>query len=83
VLSSRGQHAQAIRLAREAEAYFERTDALVDHGEALLDLAAVLRAAGDVEDAAAAAREALALYERKENVVEADRARVLLAELEA
>jgi len=54
----------------------------VDHWEALLDLAGVLRAAGEPEDAAAAAREALALYERKENVVEAARASAFLAELE-
>jgi hypothetical protein len=41
----------------------------------------VLRAAGQDEDAAVAARAALALYERKENVVEAARARAFLAEL--
>ena len=76
--SARGEHAEAVRLAREAEALFEGTDALVDHGEALLDLASVLRAGGHVDDASSAATEALALYERKENIVEAARARALL-----
>ena len=80
-LSARGEHAEAVRLAREAEALFEGTDALVDHGEALLDLARVLREAGHVDDASSAATEALALYEAKENVVEAARARAFLEEL--
>jgi hypothetical protein len=81
VLSARGEHEHAVHLAREAEAYFEGTDALVDHGECLLDLALVLRAAGDVAEAAAAADHALALYEQKENVVEAARARRFRDEL--
>ena len=51
------------------------TDALIDHGECLLDLAEVLRAAGDHDEAVEAARAALALYEQKENVVEGDRAK--------
>src|SRR4029453_9877036 len=80
-LSARGEHAEAVRLAREAEALFEGTDALVDHGEALLDLALVLHAAGHVDDASSAATEALALYERKENIVETGRKRAFLNEL--
>jgi hypothetical protein len=55
---------------------------LIDHGECLLDLAEVLRAAGDHDDAVEAARGAFALYEQKENVVEAGRAKDFLAELE-
>ena len=78
VYSARGGHDEAVRLAREAVALFEGTDALIDHGEASLDLASVLRAAGKVEEAEIAARAALALYERKENVVEAARARAFL-----
>jgi tetratricopeptide (TPR) repeat protein len=81
-LSARGEHEEAIRLAREAEALFHGTDALIDHGEALLDLAGVLRSAGRAEDASAAATEALALYERKENLVEIERARAFLADIE-
>ena len=45
-LSARSEHGEAVRVAREAEALFEGTDALIDHGECLLDLAEVLRAAG-------------------------------------
>ncbi len=69
-------------MAHEAEALFEGTDALIDHGECLLDLAEVLRAAGKRDEAADAAREAFGLYEQKENIVEAGRAKGFLAELE-
>jgi hypothetical protein len=55
---------------------------LIDHGECLLDLAEVLRAAGGYDEAGEAARGALALYEQKENVVEAGRAKDFLAQLE-
>jgi len=41
----------------------------------------VLRRAGEIDDAAVAAGEALALYERKENAVEAARARSFLADI--
>ena len=80
-LSARGEHREAIRFARDAEVFFAGTDALIDHGETLLDLAEVLRAAGDVAGAAEAADRALALYEQKENVVEAARARRFRDEL--
>ena len=80
-LAARGAHEEAVRLARTAEALFDGTDALIDHGEALLDLAEVLRAAGRVTEAAGAADDALALYEQKENVVEAARARRFRDEL--
>ena len=81
--SARGESDEAVRLAREAVALFEGTDALIDHGEASLDLASVLRAARKGEEAGIAARAALALYERKENVVESARARAFLDELGA
>jgi class 3 adenylate cyclase/tetratricopeptide (TPR) repeat protein len=81
-LSVRGEHGEAVRFAREAEALLHDTDALIDHGEAFLDLAEVLRAAGQLQDAGEAAREALDLYERKGNIVEAGRARAFLAGLE-
>lgn len=79
--SAGGDHDPAIRLAREAVGLLRGTDALIDQGEALLDLAEVLRAAGRVDEAAQAARKALELYERKENVVEAARARACIGEL--
>ena len=80
-LSARGEHAEAVRFAQEAEGFFAESDALNDHGECLLDLAGVLRDAGGIDDSAAAAREALTLYERKENVVEAARASAFLDRL--
>ena len=43
----------------------ERTDLLVDHGDACLALATVLGSAGDVAGARAAAERAVGLYERK------------------
>ena len=52
-------------MAEEAVAVAERTDDLVDHGDACLALASVLGAAGDVAGARAAAEQAVALYERK------------------
>ncbi len=45
------------------------------HGETLLALAQVLRAAGREEEAIASAREALALFERKGDVPDARRTR--------
>jgi tetratricopeptide (TPR) repeat protein len=81
ILAARGQTAAAERLAREAVELAARTDLLCDHGDALLDLAAVLRAEDRPQDAAGAAHQALELYERKGNLVSADRARSLLHEI--
>ena len=64
----RGEHAQAERLAREAVAIGERTDALNSQGDALCDLAEVLAAAGRGDEAAAALEQALERYERKKNL---------------
>jgi class 3 adenylate cyclase/tetratricopeptide (TPR) repeat protein len=83
VLSSRGEHARAERLAREAVEIAEQTDALNDRGGALSDLAEVLGAAGRMDEAAAALEQALDCYERKKNLVMADRIRTKLAELPA
>jgi tetratricopeptide (TPR) repeat protein len=79
-LARRGELAQAELLAREAVALAEETDGLNLHGDALLDLAAALRTAGRLTQAAAAADRALALFERKGNLVSAARARAALAE---
>jgi len=76
--SAAGDHEEARRLAGQAVALLEGTDGLCDRGEALLDLAEVLRAAGSVDGSVQAARDALDLYERKENLVEAGRARAFL-----
>ncbi|MEW2482251.1 BTAD domain-containing putative transcriptional regulator [Mycobacterium sp. NPDC049093] len=65
LLSRAGAHAEARRVAEEAVAIAERTDALVDHGDACLALATVLGDAGDVAGARAAAERAADLYGRK------------------
>src|SRR5262249_12771351 len=66
--ASRGLHAEAETLAREAVVLTERTDAPTWQGEAFLDLAAVLAAAGRREEAVEAFEEALDRYSRKKNL---------------
>ena len=74
-----GRTAEAEELARAAVAVVEETDLLDLHGDALLDLAEVLRLAGREAEAREEAERALAVYERKRNTVAAGRARALLA----
>jgi tetratricopeptide (TPR) repeat protein len=68
VHAHRGEHAEAERLAREAEAIAERTDDLNRHGDALCDLAEVLAAAGRTDKAAETLEQAVERYERKKNL---------------
>jgi class 3 adenylate cyclase/tetratricopeptide (TPR) repeat protein len=68
VLAHRGGYAEAERLAREAVAIAERTDALNSQGEAFCDLAEVLAAAGRNDEAAAALEQAFDRYGRKQNL---------------
>jgi DNA-binding SARP family transcriptional activator len=75
ILAQRGSFAAAERLAREAVGLIVRTDFLTHHGDALLDLAEVLRLGDRAEDSYQAARAALSLYERKGNIVAAARVR--------
>jgi class 3 adenylate cyclase/tetratricopeptide (TPR) repeat protein len=63
-----GNHSDAERLAREAIAIAEKTDALHLQGEALTDLAEVLAVAGRREESAAVFEQALDRYERKRNL---------------
>ena len=79
VHASRGQHAEAEALAREAVAIMERTDALNMQGDALCDLAEVLHAAGQSDEAAATLAQALERYERKHNLARAAQVRDRLA----
>ncbi|WP_443677683.1 BTAD domain-containing putative transcriptional regulator [Mycobacterium montefiorense] len=65
LLSRGNEHDEARRVAEAAVSLAERTDALVDHGDACLALATVLGAAGDAAGARAAAERAVGLYERK------------------
>jgi tetratricopeptide (TPR) repeat protein len=82
VTAHRGNHAEAERLAREAGAILENTDALASQGDAFYDLAEVLAAADRRQEASAALRQALALYERKQIIPLARRTRERLATLE-
>jgi class 3 adenylate cyclase/tetratricopeptide (TPR) repeat protein len=68
VHAHRGEHSDAERLAREAEAIAERTDARNNQGHALCDLAEVLATAGRTEEAAQTLEQALERYERKKNL---------------
>jgi hypothetical protein len=77
ILARRGELDTAEGLAREAVALARDTDMLDAHATALLDLAEVMELGG--RDAPAELEEALALFERKGNLVMAERARVRLA----
>ncbi|MGH3023979.1 MAG: ATP-binding protein [Gaiellaceae bacterium] len=81
ILVGQGHLDEGERLAREAVALAEGTDLPSDRADALLDLAEVLRTSARPEEAGTAVRRALSLYERKGNLVGADKARSLLAEL--
>jgi class 3 adenylate cyclase len=82
VHGSRGAHAQAESLARQAVEIIERTDGLNYQGDSFCDLAEVLAAAGRTDEAAEAWRAAIDRYERKRNVPLARRVRERLAGLQ-
>ena len=82
VLARRGDHAEAVRLAREAIAQSEETEMLDATGDAYADLAEVLRVGGDLAGTVEAMTEALSLYDRKGNLVMAGRIRARLRDLE-
>jgi len=77
----RGAFEQAELAAAGGAQIAARTDSLTWHGDSLVNLAEVLRLAGDVEGARRAGEEALELFEQKGNLVSANRARDALAEL--
>jgi class 3 adenylate cyclase/DNA-binding winged helix-turn-helix (wHTH) protein len=79
VLAHGGRCHDAEALAREAVALAEPTDLLLHRGDAMLDLAEVLRTCERPEESDHAARTALELYELKGNVAAAARARPLLS----
>ncbi|RAU92899.1 regulator [Mycobacterium colombiense] len=70
----------AHQVAEAAVTLAERTDALVDHGDACLTLATVLGRGGDMAAARTAAQQAVDLYERKGAAALADMARAVLGE---
>ncbi|WP_374109772.1 BTAD domain-containing putative transcriptional regulator [Mycobacterium sp. WUMAC-067] len=80
LLGRGGDYDAARRVAEAAVTLAERTDALVDHGDACLTLATVLGGGGNVVAARAAAEQAVELYERKGAAALAERARAILGE---
>ncbi len=81
LLARGGRHAEAQRLGHEAVAVGEQTDMLSFQGDAYADLAQVLTLSGKPDEAAAALEQALERYDRKGNLVSAERTRARLAEL--
>ena len=78
--SGRGQHAQALALAREARVLRETTDAIDDWADALMVLGRVLAAAGDTDAARLEFGRAADMYDRKGDVASAAEARERLVE---
>lgn len=78
LLSRVGNHVEARQVAEAAVAMAERTDGLVDHGDACVALAVVLGAAGDAAGQRTAAERAVDLYERKGAVALAEKARQMV-----
>src|SRR5262249_10053813 len=74
-LAERGEHADAVQLARGAVDMAAATDGLLHHADARLALAATLRAAGRRDEADAEGRRAIELWEAKGATVLVERAR--------
>ena len=79
VLARRGDAEEAERLAREAVAITDQTQQLTYRADSRVDLGAVLELIGKPEEARAALAQALELYERKGNIVMAERTRTRLS----
>jgi class 3 adenylate cyclase/tetratricopeptide (TPR) repeat protein len=78
ILAHEGRDEEATALAHEAVALVAPTDLLSHRGDAMLDLAEVLRTCSWTDEYHGAVQSALSLYEKKGNVVGAARARSLL-----
>ncbi|MBD0328730.1 MAG: AAA family ATPase [Thermoleophilia bacterium] len=83
VLAARGELEEAEALVHEAIEHLDRSDRLDARGDARVHLAEILRLAGRYEEALTVLDEALALYERRGNLVGADRAAALVREIRA
>jgi predicted ATPase/class 3 adenylate cyclase len=83
ILARRREYAEAERLAREALVLVEPTDMLDARGTTHVDLAIVLRAAGQTDAAADELRSARELFSAKGNVVSVARVDRMLAEQSA
>ena len=80
-LAQLGAHAEAVALADEALALLDRTDVLDERGETFVACAEALAASGALVDARHAWDKAICEFERKGNIVSAERARVRLRRL--
>ena len=69
ILSRRGEHVEAERVAREAVAWGAPTDSYVSKADSYRDLAVVLSAAGKRDEALRALDDARALYDAKGHTV--------------
>jgi tetratricopeptide (TPR) repeat protein len=78
LLARQGRGDEAESLAREAVDLAAKTDLLTHHGEAFLDLAEVLELDGQPTEAETALRAGLELFERKGDLVSAERTRMHL-----
>jgi tetratricopeptide (TPR) repeat protein len=83
ILVRRGEHAEAQRLAREAVAWGEPTDALEVKANSYRDLAIVLAAADGRDEALEALDAARSLYEQKGHTAGVARIEELLSEVGA
>ncbi|MEX2554634.1 MAG: adenylate/guanylate cyclase domain-containing protein [Actinomycetota bacterium] len=82
LLAARGDLDGAEELIREALAIVDASHAINDQADTRVDAASIFIRGGRRDDARTMLRAALALYEEKENVVSAARARAALQELE-
>src|SRR5439155_19801032 len=80
-LARRGELDAAEAVAREGLALADGSDWLELQGDARVDLAQVLEAAGKTEEAAALLRAAVELFDRKEDVLSARRTRGRLVQI--
>jgi class 3 adenylate cyclase/tetratricopeptide (TPR) repeat protein len=81
ILAREGRLADAERRAREAVGGAERTDDLNAQGRVLVDLASVLERAGRPQEAVPVLERALEAFERKGNLVSAEKTRARLERL--
>jgi tetratricopeptide (TPR) repeat protein len=83
VLAARDDLPGALAAVREAVLSSEGSDDISQRGDALVDLATILIQAGQADQALTALRDAIARYDRKGNVVGAERAQAILRPLAA
>jgi ATP/maltotriose-dependent transcriptional regulator MalT len=81
ILARRGRLEEAETLARQAVSIADQTDFLIYRGDALVDLAHILRDGGRAEEARVATAAGLHLHEEKGNLVTSRKIRSDLAGL--